>query len=198
MLLAAATAIAALLLTTPAAFAATRHHNQHKTHARRAHQASACNDATATFGSVPMADLKVAVVCLINQQRVGNGLPALKEDSRLDRSSQGWTNTMVATNQFTHGSNFSARITAAGFIWETAGENIATGYPTPASVVAGWMASPGHCRNILDPQFSSVGTGIAGHGIAPFGSGPSTWTQDFATPMGAPMGSNWGPANSVC
>lgn len=141
--------------------------------------------------------MRTAVVCLINKQRTSHGLPALKVSQQLNRSAQGWTDHMVATQSFTHGEAFSARISAAGFDWSSAGENIASGYPTPSAVVKAWMASPGHCENILNPTYSSVGTGLSRHGVAGFGSGPSTWTQDFALPMGAhaPSG-NWGPADS--
>ena len=40
------------------------------------------------------------------------------------------------------------------------GENIAAGYRTPADVVAGWLRSPGHCRNIMTPA-RDLGVGLA-------------------------------------
>lgn len=45
------------------------------------------------------------------------------------------------------------------------------------------MASKDHCRNILDPHYNRVGTGISRHAVGTFASGPSTWTQDFGLPM---------------
>jgi uncharacterized protein YkwD len=137
--------------------------------------------------------LQRAVVCLINQQRASHGLPRLHENQRLNRSAQGWTNVMVSHDMFSHGADFSARISAVGFDWSTAGENIASGFETPAAVVRGWMGSPGHCRNILTPAFLDVGTGVSARGV---GRVPgATWTQDFGLPMSshAPSG-NWGPA----
>ncbi len=140
--------------------------------------------------------MRAAVLCLVNQQRTTRGLPALVQDGRLERSAQGWAATMIATGQFTHGVNFAARISAAGFDWSFAGENIATGYPTPAAVVLGWMASTGHCRNILEPGFSAIGIGVVARPVGGYASGPATWTEDFALPMGkaAPSG-NTGPQN---
>jgi hypothetical protein len=41
-----------------------------------------------------------------------------------------------------------------------AGENIAWGHGTPASVVIGWMGSLGHRANILDPDFNRLGVGV--------------------------------------
>ncbi len=120
---------------------------------------SGCVGANARVSAAPRAELKAAVVCLINRQRRLHGLPALHESARLDRSAQGWTNVMVHFHSFTHGADFASRISAVGFRWSSAGENIAAGFRTPAAVVRAWMASPGHCRNILSPSFLDVGTG---------------------------------------
>jgi uncharacterized protein YkwD len=140
--------------------------------------------------------MRHAVVCLINQQRAARGLPRLHASRLLDDSAQGWANRMVATGDFTHGSDFAARISAVGFAWSAAGENIASGFATPNAVVRAWMASTGHCQNILNPTFSRVGTGISPHTVGGF-SGGATWAQDFALPRGHRAPShNWGPAGS--
>ena len=162
----------------------------------RVRSGSGCAYAQSQVASTPRADLQRAVVCLINRQRIAHGLPRLHENRRLNASAQQWTNTMVFDHVFTHGANFSARISAVGFTWSTAGENIATGFQTPASVVRGWMGSTGHCYNILAPVFAAAGTGVSALGIPGYGN-VGTWTVDFALHMGsrAPSG-NWGPADS--
>ncbi|HEX8975743.1 MAG TPA: CAP domain-containing protein [Gemmatimonadales bacterium] len=139
--------------------------------------------------------LRRAVVCLVNQQRTRRGLPRLHENRLLNASAQGWTNQMVSHDVFSHGASFAGRISAVGFDWQTAGENIATGFTTPAAVVRAWMGSPEHCRNILTPNFLDVGVGVSGLGVGS-ASGPGTWTEDFGLPMMArtPSG-NWGPAD---
>ncbi|MFZ0385190.1 MAG: CAP domain-containing protein [Solirubrobacteraceae bacterium] len=174
-----------LTLSAAAAAAAVR-----ARHHRRA--TSTCSGGRTAIAASTKSALRTAVVCLINQQRTSRGLPVLIADSKLDRSAQAWTDEMVAHHEFTHGADFAERITAAGFHWSQAGENIATGYPTPASVVAGWMRSAGHCENILDPAFRYVGTGVSrGATIV----SPGTWTQDFGLLRGqrAPSG-NRAPA----
>jgi uncharacterized protein YkwD len=198
-LIIAAVSIAALLFSTSTAFAATRHRHHRHHRASVAHTATVCANAqTPSTASTPAA-MKTAVLCLVNQQRTSRGLQALSGNAKLGQSAQGWTNTMVATQNFWHGTNFAQRLSAVGFDWMYAGENIATGYGTPAQVVAGWMASPGHCRNILDPQYTSVGTGLVTQAISGFSTQPSTWTQDFGTPQLSFGGSNnWGPANRTC
>ncbi len=161
---------------------------------RAASVSRSCANASTPATSASSAAMRTAVVCLINQQRARRGLPTLRTSSLLDRSAQGWTNSMVLSGIFSHGLDFAARITAVGFIWQDAGENIATGFPTPASVVSAWMASKDHCENILDPVYTKVGTGISRHPVGSWASGPSTWTQDFALPMSANAPShNYGP-----
>src|SRR5205807_7900917 len=144
--------------------------------------------------SSSLAHMRAAVVCLVNQQRTRRGLPSLAVSAQLDRSAQGWTNTMVLSGQFTHGPGdaFARRITSAGYVWQTAGENIAAGFLTPRSVVTGWMASTDHCRNILNPAFRDVGTGERDASVGPYGGG--TWSQDFGLRLGqSPPSHNQGP-----
>jgi uncharacterized protein YkwD len=153
-----------------------------------------CAHANSSVARASPRVLRRAVLCLVNRQRTARHLPRLHASKRLNRSAQGWTNTMVRAGLFSHGTNFAARISSVGFRWSTAGENIAAGYGTPASVVRAWMASPGHCRNILTPNFLDLGTGLSAAGVQ--GSGGGTWTQDFALPLFASARShNWGPAD---
>lgn len=103
---------------------------------------------------------------------------------------------MVSSDQFTHGTNFAGRISAAGYVWRSAGENIATGYATPRAVVHAWMGSTGHCENILNPTFREVGTGISSRPVKGYATGAGTWTQDFALGMNqSPPSGNTGPMN---
>ena len=48
------------------------------------------------------------------------------------------------------------------WMWATPfaiGENIAAGQRTPQDVVDGWIASDGHCANLMNPNFEELGTG---------------------------------------
>lgn len=160
----------------------------------KAHSLRPCTNANLQVTTADRSRAEAAVVCLINQQRTGHGLPALKVSTKLDRSAQGWSNAMVADNTFSHGSNFSRRISAAGFRWNAAGENIASGFTTPFSVVRAWMGDVGHCQNILRPVFDYVGTGLEISGNRS-GDLQDTWTQDFGLLSGTRTGtSNMKPA----
>lgn len=184
---AALATFAGLVTVAVPAAGAQRYHGRQAVHG--------CAGAHARIASTARPELQAAVVCLVNVQRTSRGLPALRESARLDRSAQGWTNVMVRVHTLTHGADFAARISAVGFAWSMAGENIATGFLTPTAVVRAWMASPGHCQNILSPSFLDVGTGVSRPSVAGAGRA-GTWTEDFGLPRGAhaPSG-NIGPAN---
>lgn len=72
------------------------------------------------------------------------------------------------------------RMELAGYDFQAAGENIAAGQPTPKEVVDGWMQSPGHCSNIMSPDFTEIGVGYVSSSS---GELPHYWTQTFGTPL---------------
>jgi uncharacterized protein YkwD len=182
---AAIAAVTVFLILSATAVAARRTNHRH-------HASGTCAGANTAIAASTRLAVRAAVICLINRQRTSRGLPGLAASSKLDRSAQGWTNELVSHHEFTHGADFAERISAAGFDWSQAGENIATGYPTPTSVVAGWMQSTGHCENILDPAYRYVGTGVSARATI---LSPGTWTQDFGLQMGQrPASDNGAPA----
>ncbi|HZU60375.1 MAG TPA: CAP domain-containing protein [Solirubrobacteraceae bacterium] len=157
-----------------------------------------CPHADVPATSASASEMAAAVDCLVNQQRLRFGLPPMKVSRNLNRSAQKWSDQMVATGNFTHGSDaaFRKRLLAAGFNWAQAGENIATGYLTPRDAVAGWMASPDHCKNILDPDYREMGTGENRAPVGASASGPATWTQDMGLLMSqSPASGDHGPEN---
>jgi uncharacterized protein YkwD len=77
------------------------------------------------------------------------------------------------------GSSPAERVTRAGYTWGGTGENVASGQQTADAVVKGWLASPGHCQNIMEPRFTEMGVAFA---LAPDQNPNIYWTQEFATP----------------
>ena len=67
---------------------------------------------------------------------------------------------MAQRNYFAHlspeGISAAQRVTAEGYAWSAVGENIAAGSGSVSAVLAGWLASDGHCRNIMNPVFAEV------------------------------------------
>ena len=54
------------------------------------------------------------------------------------------------------GSRVGNRIRAEGYNWRAVGENLAGGDRGVDGVIAGWLASPGHCHNMMEPDFAEV------------------------------------------
>jgi uncharacterized protein YkwD len=70
------------------------------------------------------------------------------------------------------GSTPAIRATRAGYTWRIVGENVAAGPESAEEVMRGWEESPDHCRNLLDPQFTTMGLAFATN---PRPTGHSTW-----------------------
>lgn len=129
---------------------------------------------------VPLPDDKVSayereVVDLVNEIRTQRGLGRLEENWELSRVARYKSRDMQEKRYFSHtsptyGSPFDM-MRAFGLAYRSAGENIAMGYPTPQSVVDGWMNSEGHRKNILNASFTVIGVGYVPEG--------NYWTQMF-------------------
>lgn len=87
---------------------------------------------------------------------------------------------MAQRNYFSHadpaGRSAAQRAMQAGYRWSHVGENIAAGLGAPEQVVAGWLASPGHCANIMAPEFADMGAAYATNPASAMGV---YWTQVF-------------------
>jgi uncharacterized protein YkwD len=72
---------------------------------------------------------------------------------------------MAAHNYFEHedlaGRSPAQRVRAVGYQEKLVGENIAYGPKSAEEVVQGWLDSPGHCENIMDPRFAEMGIAYA-------------------------------------
>ena len=112
-----------------------------------------------------------------NAERAKIGAPPLVLNAKLSTAAQKHANWMAANNKMSHtgagGSSFADRIRDEGYTFATGGENIAAGYPTADAVVNGWMNSPGHRANILNPNYKEVGFGVNGR----------FWCTVFASPL---------------
>lgn len=136
----------------------------------------ACPGEQTALTAANGAQVSDAVFCLTNQVRASYGLPAFRRDNRLDVAALLHSQDMATRNFFAHvtpdGLTPSDRAAAQGYL-TGAGENIANGYPTATAVVVAWMASAGHCRNILGSARDI--------GIGAVGAGTSYFTQSFGS-----------------
>lgn len=71
------------------------------------------------------------------------------------------------------------RAELAGYSGQQIGENIAAGHDSARAVVDGWLASPGHCANLMNPKFSELG---AAYAVDPKSDAGIYWTALFGAP----------------
>ena len=109
------------------------------------------------------------VLSQTNQQRAAAGLPALLPSASLDAFAQDCTQQQADARSMFH----CAPPADFGLAWA---ENVAYGYG-PEQVVGGWMDSPGHRANILNPRYTHLGVGYAVDA-----DGRTHFTQNFQLP----------------
>jgi uncharacterized protein YkwD len=119
------------------------------------------------------------VVASANATRAAAGLAPLTMHPLVQQAALAHSRDQAARNAMSHtgsdGSKVGDRLTAAGYVWWTCAENVASGYATPSAVMGAWLASAGHRQNILNPAFVHVGVAVAySAGGVPY------WTMDFA------------------
>ena len=107
--------------------------------------------------------------------------PALAWNALLTQASLAHSEDMVASNVFSHtgsdGSSAGQRATAAGYVWRSLAENIAAGQGSVATVMNSWMASPGHCANIMRASYKDIGVACVSGGTG--NTFRSYWTMSL-------------------
>lgn len=112
-----------------------------------------------------------------------NAAAPLAWNATLGATAESHSRAMANGNFFDHqdrdGRTPGDRAELAGYSGQRVGENIAAGLDSPAKVVAGWLASPAHCANLMSPLFSELGAAYASD---PKSDAGIYWTAMFAAP----------------
>jgi uncharacterized protein YkwD len=115
-------------------------------------------------------------------QTFGAGKP-LKPNAQLGRAALLHSQEMAKGSFMGHrgrdGSTPAQRVTRTGYLWTAVGENVAAGPETVEEVMAGWLASSGHCANIMSARFSEMGVAFVVNGQDDYGV---YWTLSLAAP----------------
>jgi uncharacterized protein YkwD len=133
------------------------------------------------------------VLDLVNQARAtprycGNraftAVRPVRWNDSLAEASRLHAEDMAHYNYFSHsgrdGSDPAQRVERAGYRYRSTGENIAAGAQMkPEDAVAGWIKSPPHCANLMNPAFTDMGVAFA---VDPRSEMGVYWTQAFGTP----------------
>ena len=119
--------------------------------------------------SYSATQIEDAILSQVNRVRSERGLDLLRADPQLQQAARSHSEQMARQNFFSHvdpkGRDVVARIQSEGVTgFKSVGENIFVGQNLANlvdSVIQGWMASPGHQRNLLSSEYREVGTGVA-------------------------------------
>jgi uncharacterized protein YkwD len=145
----------------------------------------------AVVGRESNPDIRARVVDLVNEARSDSrrcgserfaSAPPLDVSPELNDAAASHARDMARRRFFEHrgssGSQPKDRVLRAGYKPRLSGENIAYGPVSAEEVVAGWLASPGHCANIMEPRFRDIGVALAKGRKR----GEIYWVQTFGAP----------------
>jgi len=124
------------------------------------------------------------VLRLVNEERKKAGLaelsagPASLEEAAYLRAQE---ISVLFSHSRPNGSSCFTALAEHGVAYAACGENIASGYATPAAVMAVWMNSPGHRANILG-SYNRLGVGLYEQ------NGRLHWAQMFILERGTSGG----------
>jgi uncharacterized protein YkwD len=134
----------------------------------------AATQAPAARTLAPTPALESRALALVNAARARgtrcgsqsfSPAPPLTLSGTLADVALGHASDMAQHDYFEHkdlgGHSPADRVRAAGYHEKRVGENIAYGPQSVEEVVQGWLDSPGHCQNIMDPRFAQMGLGLA-------------------------------------
>lgn len=110
-------------------------------------------------------------------------VPPLTWNDQLFSASARHSADMANNNYFSHasldGRSMAQRVSAEGYAWSWVGENIAAGQSSVSVVMNGWLASPGHCVNIMAAAPRDVAVACVQRSGTTYGR---YWTMNLARP----------------
>ncbi len=113
---------------------------------------------------VGKSGLATALLQRINALRLRMGVPPVQADVRLDGVAQAWADRLAAEGFFSHiapdGNTLKQRLAGAGYAFGAAGENLGLSSGV-LSAHFGIEHSPGHRRNLIEPNHRRLGIGMA-------------------------------------
>jgi uncharacterized protein YkwD len=109
---------------------------------------------------------------------------AVAWSSALFAAASGHSQDMALRNFFDHvnldGKTIGQRAIGAGYNFAALGENIAAGQRTVSDVMAGWLASPGHCNNIMSGVYTDIAVACVATTRVAY---PTYWTMELGKPL---------------
>lgn len=136
---------------------------------------------TITVIAPPVEQWKRDVLNLVNQERAKHGLAALSWGTTCEAAANTRAREIMTNYSHTRPNGSSWSTTCP--IPQTGGKsgenlNVGNAAVSPSTVVASWMNSPDHRKNILDPDFKFLSVGFI---FDPNSQHKTYWSQYFTT-----------------
>lgn len=132
------------------------------------------------FADITKSSLEI----FVNQTRQSLGLQTLSENEKLNQAARLKAENMVQNNYFNHTSPTGVSpwfwFKQVGYNYKYAGENLAVGFYESEEVYNAWLNSPSHKENILNPNYTEIGTAVV-RGFGP--SNTVVVVQEFGRPV---------------
>lgn len=104
------------------------------------------------------------VIRLTNEKRAQNGLAPVTENSTLSAAALAKGQDMINRDYWAHfapdGTSPWSFFIKFGYKYKYAGENLARDFSSASGAVEGWMNSPTHRDNMLNPNYKDIGVGV--------------------------------------
>lgn len=118
-----------------------------------------------TSESLGASVLPGAVIALTNNKRADRGAPALKANALLNQAAQMKADDMAANSYYSHispdGTAPPYWVNKVGYRYSEMGENLVIDRESSDAVVSAWMGSDSHRENMLNPNLTEIGVGVA-------------------------------------
>ncbi|GAA1176089.1 CAP domain-containing protein [Corynebacterium glaucum] len=116
--------------------------------------------APAAPATVKEPTIQEAIIDATNRFRAENGLPPLKPLPELNKVAQDWSDIQMNQDRMYHNPDFGQQYPKG---WRRALENVLQNWNTAdaEALVAQWANSPGHRANMLNPDITHIGVGVA-------------------------------------
>lgn len=111
------------------------------------------------------AVLPSVIIALTDQERSSAHLESLESDPLLTQAAQAAADDMAQKGYFAHVSPQGQTpwdwLAGVGYRYQYAGENLAVNFQDSQQLVDAWMSSPTHRANVLSPNYTATGVGMA-------------------------------------
>jgi uncharacterized protein YkwD len=144
-----------------------------------------CAGLDMALPAAPVAVDAGAAARLVSAYRLESGLKSVALDERLMRAARSQALLMAQRDRMGHrvGGPLPRRVSAEGYEWGAAAENLGRGYDSLEAAFAGWQASAGHRKNLLNPHVTQIGVAAV---RAPGSQHGTYWALILAAPRERP------------